>query len=201
MNFAFFDSNSASIKYAKQSGFTLVEIAIVLVIIGLLLGGIIKGREMIQNTKVKHAVNQAKSLAAAIYAYQDKYGALPGDDPNAKTNLAGGVGGCVADDIENGNGGGTITEYWYAVEHLACANLIKGSYNGVDQHVKSIIGREVLVYYETISGYTGNVIRFSSVPPYIGLGLDKALDDGIYNTGSVRANGDYTALRHVGYFY
>ena len=65
----------------QQSGFTLVEIAIVLVIIGLLLGGILKGQELINSAKVKNLANDFRVIPTYIYAYQDKYRALPGDDP------------------------------------------------------------------------------------------------------------------------
>ena len=69
---------------AKQSGFTLVEIAIVLVIIGLLLGGILKGQEMITQAKIKNVISDFSGIAAAQYGYQDRYRALPGNDPGAK---------------------------------------------------------------------------------------------------------------------
>lgn len=64
----------------KQKGFTLVEIAIVLVIIGLLLGGVLKGQEMIENARVKDAVNVMKGVQTAYIAYQDRYKAIPGDE-------------------------------------------------------------------------------------------------------------------------
>ena len=70
---------------ARQSGFTLVEIAIVLVIIGLLLGGILKGQEMITQAKIKNLINDFNGLSAAMYSYQDRYRALPGDELNATT--------------------------------------------------------------------------------------------------------------------
>src|SRR5665647_3929364 len=69
----------------KQTGFTLVEIAIVLVIIGLLLGGILKGQEMITQAKIKNVVNDFNGITAAVNSYQDRYKALPGDDLNAAT--------------------------------------------------------------------------------------------------------------------
>jgi len=69
----------------KQAGFTLVEIAIVLVIIGLLLGGILKGQEMITQAKIKNVVNDFNGITAAVNSYQDRYKALPGDDLNAPT--------------------------------------------------------------------------------------------------------------------
>src|SRR5580692_1518976 len=66
-----------------QSGYTLVEIAIVLVIIGLLLGGVLKGQELIYNQKVKSTYDNYRQFTAAMYGYQDRYKALPGDDAQA----------------------------------------------------------------------------------------------------------------------
>ena len=70
-----------------QSGFTLVEIAIVLVIIGLLLGGVLKGQELINSAKVKTLVNDFKTVPLYIYGYQDKFKALPGDDAAATAHV------------------------------------------------------------------------------------------------------------------
>ena len=67
----------------RQAGFTLVEIAIVLVIIGLLLGGILKGQEMIIQAKVKNSITDFSGVSAAYYGYQDRYRAIPGDDIGA----------------------------------------------------------------------------------------------------------------------
>jgi prepilin-type N-terminal cleavage/methylation domain-containing protein len=63
----------------KQSGFTLVEIAIVLVIIGLLLGGVLKGQELINSAKVKNFATDFRNVPLFIYGYQDKFRKLPGD--------------------------------------------------------------------------------------------------------------------------
>ncbi len=64
----------------RQAGFTLVEIAIVVVIVGMLLAAVLKGREIILNAKIKQLENDYKGISAAIYTYQDRYKALPGDD-------------------------------------------------------------------------------------------------------------------------
>src|SRR5690349_10539101 len=69
----------------RQSGFTLVEIAIVLVIIGLLLGGILKGQEMITQAKIKNTMADFTGISAAYHGYQDRYRAIPGDDSGAAT--------------------------------------------------------------------------------------------------------------------
>ena len=83
----------ASLMKTKQAGFTLVEIAIVLVIIGLLLGGILKGQEMITQAKIKNVIADFSGVSAAYHGYQDRYRAIPGDDPNAAGALDGGAGG------------------------------------------------------------------------------------------------------------
>jgi prepilin-type N-terminal cleavage/methylation domain-containing protein len=74
-------------KIKSDKGFTLVELAIVLVIIGLILAGIIKGQELITNAKIKRAYNTQKEIAAAVYTYFDRYQYYPGDDPQAATRF------------------------------------------------------------------------------------------------------------------
>lgn len=70
-------------KLQNQKGFTLVEIAIVLVIIGLLLGGVLKGQEMINSAKIKSDTDGLKSLQASAYAYRDRMGFYPGSARSA----------------------------------------------------------------------------------------------------------------------
>lgn len=85
----------------NQKGFTLVEIAIVLVIIGLLLGGVLKGQEMIENTRIKSIVNDMNGISAAYNSYLDRYRALPGDELSATMTARGwGATGAAGD----GNG-------------------------------------------------------------------------------------------------
>ncbi|UCG19279.1 MAG: prepilin-type N-terminal cleavage/methylation domain-containing protein, partial [Thiotrichales bacterium] len=64
----------------QQKGFTLVEMAIVLVIIGLLLGGVLKGQELIDNSKIKSIASDTSMMQAAINGYQDRFRAIPGDE-------------------------------------------------------------------------------------------------------------------------
>jgi prepilin-type N-terminal cleavage/methylation domain-containing protein len=66
-------------KIQQQKGFTLVELAIVMVIIGLLIGGILKGQELIQNARVTATMAQVQAIKAATIAFQDRYNGLPGD--------------------------------------------------------------------------------------------------------------------------
>jgi len=112
----------------KQSGFTLVEIAIVLVIIGLLLGGILKGQEMIVSSQVRNLITQGDGVTAAVFAFRDRYEALPGDFNAATTNIP----NCVAP-CGNGNGNGVFNddaERGNAWSHLGLAGFLNGSFNG-----------------------------------------------------------------------
>lgn len=99
----------------KQSGFTLVEIAIVLVIIGLLLGGVLKGQELINSAKVKNMANDFRNIPIFIYGYQDKFKRLPGDDVSAVTNVGAAAG-------HNGNGNGVIQGAWDETNPAAANN-------------------------------------------------------------------------------
>src|SRR5689334_1845500 len=76
-------------KRQRQSGFTLVEIAIVLVIMGLLVGGIMKGQELIVGARVKRLANDFRLVPTYLCGYQDKFKALPGDDADVTTHVSG----------------------------------------------------------------------------------------------------------------
>ena len=115
----------------KQAGFTLIEIAIVLVIIGLLLGGVLKGQELITSARVRNLISQQDGVKAAYLGFLDRFRALPGDYSNASTTIAN-----VANSANgNNNGqiqpivpGGGIDEHIAAWDHLSKAGFINGSY-------------------------------------------------------------------------
>ena len=110
----------------KQAGFTLIEIAIVLVIIGLLLGGVLKGQELINTARVRALNNSVDGVTAAWFSFQDRYRAYPGDYSTAQAtiNLPGvTVGG-------NANGQvSTAIEAAMVWVHLEAAGYITGGYN------------------------------------------------------------------------
>ncbi|MCU0811384.1 MAG: prepilin-type N-terminal cleavage/methylation domain-containing protein [Thiobacillaceae bacterium] len=114
----------------RQSGFTLIEIAIVLVIIGLLLGGILKGQELINSARVKNLASDFRNIPLFIYGYQDKFKALPGDDPRADTNVNGVLAtvgtkgnGVIEGTWNSTNAGDESVLFW---QHVRLAGLAPG---------------------------------------------------------------------------
>ena len=191
----------------NQSGFTLIEIAIVLVIIGLLLGGVLKGQELINSAKVKNLANDFKNIPVFIYGYQDKYKALPGDDIAVVTH----VGGVLATTPPNTQGNGIIDgewntttqtdESWLFWQHIRLAGFGPGSTdttnaNG-DYIPKNAVGGIIGVTNSTTNspitaapssgpGIKGTYIVCSgSIPGKFAKQLDTTLDDGNTATGSV----------------
>ncbi|MDH5473524.1 MAG: prepilin-type N-terminal cleavage/methylation domain-containing protein [Gammaproteobacteria bacterium] len=176
----------------QQSGFTLIEIAIVLVIIGLLLGGVLKGQEMMTNAKIKRGVNDYNGMSAAIFSYLDRYSALPGDDPNANgrwasvapTNgtLGDGIiaGACTsvtntdetAAVIENLRQSGLVSGTGYAKPNNAFTGVICIEDGGIGTTVTTTI--------------TGTMVCMNQVEGKIGEILDLQLDDGVGDTGEVQ---------------
>jgi prepilin-type N-terminal cleavage/methylation domain-containing protein len=122
----------------NQTGFTLIEIAIVLVIIGLLLGGVLKGQELINSAKVKNLAGDFKNIPVFIYGYQDKFKALPGDQTqtrldtqftpagtaDASTTVA-----TLSNGVINGNWNATTaaSESFVFWQHVRLAGLAPGS--------------------------------------------------------------------------
>src|SRR5213595_216102 len=100
----------------RQQGFTLVEIAIVLVIIGLLLGGILKGQEMINQAKIKNVIADFSGISAAYHGYVDRYKKIPGDDP------------CAGGAVTMGNCG-TTTGRWTGATAGNGSGIVDGKYN------------------------------------------------------------------------
>jgi prepilin-type N-terminal cleavage/methylation domain-containing protein len=180
----------------KQRGFSLAEIAIVLVIIGLLLGGVLKAQEMVTQTKIKRVIADLTGVSAAVYHYVDRYGMLPGDDRDA-ARWSGAAAGNGNGAIEGGYASPTVTDesrrFW---DHLRRAGFVSGS--GTDNPLNSVMGK---IGVQTGDGNGGGVLGAApgvglinthilcsaNLPDRVAAAVDLQMDDGRGTSGSVRA--------------
>jgi prepilin-type N-terminal cleavage/methylation domain-containing protein len=175
-----------------QKGFTLVEIAIVLVIIGLLLGGILKGQEMITQAKIKNVTADFSGISAAYYGYQDRYRAIPGDDKDAATRWAGATAGTGNGQVAGKYNSTTDTDesrMWW--DHLRRAGFVAG--NGFQQPFNAVTG---MIGVQTgdgaatpgtaLGGFGGLIVCSAGLPDKIAIAVDTQMDDGVIGTGTVR---------------
>ena len=185
----------------NQAGFTLIEIAIVLVIIGLLLGGVLKGQELINSAKVKNLAGDFKNIPVFIYGYQDKYKALPGDDAGVAAHLTGGTicSPVAANQCAAGNG--IIDGVWNATsvtsesfvfwQHVRLAGFAPGPTDTTAANYlpKNAVGGTIGITNAAntaIAGLTGSYIICSdAIAGKFAKQLDTLLDDGNTATGSL----------------
>ncbi|HQT25173.1 MAG TPA: type II secretion system protein [Burkholderiales bacterium] len=180
----------------KQSGFTLVEIAIVLVIIGLILAAVLKGQEMITQGKIKGAINDFNAVMTAYNGYQDRYRAIPGDDPNASarwttagfTPTGATVGNGIVDGNYNDSAAAPSEANFFWME-LRLANFYTGSTAsasaGLTQPENAVGG--IIGVQNGALGMSGLSICMSAVVYKIAQAVDTQLDDGHAATGTLRA--------------
>ncbi len=187
----------------KQTGFTLIELAIVLVIIGLLLGGVLRGQELINSARVKSLTRDFQNTQVYLYGYQDRFRSIPGDDGNAAARLPGPPPAISAIGANANNGqidgvwndpvaaGSEAILFW---QHVRMAGLAPGptalgaaAFEPVNAN-NGRIGIQSLAVAPPIVGMTGSYVVCSDL--IVGrdaLQIDTTLDDGETSTGNIRA--------------
>jgi prepilin-type N-terminal cleavage/methylation domain-containing protein len=185
----------------REQGFTLIEIAIVLVIIGLLLGGVLKGQELITGARVRNLIQQQDGVKAAYFGFMDRYRAMPGDYLNADTAIATGlINGDGDGQIEVANG--TNNESVLVWAHLSRSGFINGSYTynatiNDTSNPRNPYGGPVELMHDGIygAGTTGgtgaaapnalrpNLKTGTRIPAQIIAEIDRKVDDGLPDAG------------------
>jgi prepilin-type N-terminal cleavage/methylation domain-containing protein len=153
-------------------GFTLVELSIGLVIIGLLTGAILGGVQMIGNAKVRRTVKDLQGLNSAVYTFYDKMQRLPGD---ANSDGSFDKDASVWTDLEAEQLGNRVKKSPFGVAYV---------FDFADATKAKTTNRE------------GNLISVS-IPADVAKSIDTQMDDGVYNKGVITAAKDYSGKAPV----
>jgi len=175
---------------SRQKGLTLVEVAIAILIVGLLLATLLKGQEMIAQARVKSAIVDFTGTFAAYYGYQDRYRALPGDDVKAGrwAGATPGNGDGVVSGTYTSSTGGAESRLWW--DHVRRAGFVAGS--GEQQPFNQLSGIVGVQFGDaaggsTLGGFTQLVVCSTNLPDKIAAAVDLQIDDGAGDAGKIRA--------------
>jgi prepilin-type N-terminal cleavage/methylation domain-containing protein len=187
----------------RQGGFSLPEILIVLALIALLVGGMVMGGGIVADSRIKSLARDLDGLTLAVAIYADRYGALPGDDPQAELRWAGRAKNGTGDRRISGTyeapppasdplttltidaTTGESLNFWW---HLRLADLVVAPPQSVTQvaqplnHFYGVVGVE----WGSL-GFPGLAVCAANLPGDVAIGIEMRLDDGNPRRGSIRA--------------
>ena len=191
-----------------KRGFTLIELSVVLIIIGILLAaGYNRYESSINSAKIVDTVSILNNLSSATKEYKAKFRSLPGDDPTASTSMS----GLAATENGNGNGEVEIAELMLVSKHLSIAGITKGGqgnllmaapFSGQFGRIWIVSAALATSGNSPCSGGTPvnnstplsnarNVVLFENLPGDVAMAIDQKLDDGVFNTGNIRGSAIY----------
>lgn len=176
----------------KTRGFTLVEMAVVLSVVGLLLGSALKSTTLIERAQAKRLQKDFDTVKTAVFLYQDQYKAIPGDDAHANSHVHAEI---------NGNGDHRLDGVWTDAPgasseagnfwmHLESAGLLNGN---AHQNISmtNLFGGAMGVQSgmtPPIAKLNGQLIMCSAgISGTLAVELDQRMDDGNTATGDMMA--------------
>lgn len=177
----------------RQRGFTLVELAVVLVIIGLMIGAVVKGQAMIEDAKQKRLMEHLQGISTAYFSYYKTFNSYPGDDAN--THGWAGVAAGDADTFIEGSATSADGESQEAWQALRYAGLLTGdpAGTGLSSLPSHPYGSKIGLSNRMFAGIgQRNYILADNVPGSVGEMVDFKYDDGEFSTGMVQADQAYT---------
>lgn len=208
--------NKTSHKNKRNSGFSLVELSVSLTIIGLLVAGVMSGKELIGMSELRSGLSESQEINSAIKQFELTYNALPGDMDNADEFWS---------STSNGNNDGEVdiaNEQFLAIQHLGLAKLIDGEYIGKPTSspvyqiektvIKSNLGGGSATSFSCcgtsrglpfknkihIFGIHNGDYMTGAITPVEALWLDNKTDDGIPDTGKTASQGVYNTNFSIG---
>ena len=184
---------------ARRNGFTLIELSMVMVVIGLLAAGILVGRQMLKAAELRSVATDSIRFKTEFGAFKLKYNGIPGDLRNATSFFGGSV--------TNGNGNRRIDyllgepgEEYLAWNHLSAADMVDGSYDGTPSSLpkSKVSGGLYRISYQTsVYGKNGHMISLNAMntvlsrahnallSPIDAYSVDAKIDDGLADKGRV----------------
>lgn len=175
-----------------QHGFSLVEAAVVLVVIGIILGAVLQGRSLIESAEFKSFSRDLRETRGAFHNFRDRYNALPGDFSEADERLG-------LDSSDNGNGNGVINggpdcsvagaESCLAWQHLRAAGMLDGNptTDGAEAGRQHPYGGVIASFFTGDDGNAvfGHKILITDVPVEVAERLDREEDNELCSTGRI----------------
>lgn len=198
--------SSSLLRQPRYGGFTLVEMAIVLVIVGLILSGVFKGQALVDSARVRSMATEIDGIRTAWLSFQDRYRSLPGDFPKAPLQ--------IDSDATAGNGNGRIdaaAERAGVWQQLSLAGFISGTFDGSQASVGTASDVQCgpnTCPQNPFSGYykisysaqaadaansANEIYTGAGVPVNILSQIDLRLDDGNATTGRFRVHREFAS--------
>jgi prepilin-type N-terminal cleavage/methylation domain-containing protein len=179
-------------NFRNNKGFTLIEMAIVLVIIGIILGAVLKGGDLIDNAKEKKFKSEISTLVTSYYNYYDKYGRIPGDDNTAAARWAAAPAATSGNNNGLINTAGEIAAQTGALDHLRRAGFINDQPTNTATAFTSLVYNGVTINFDSAL----SVAQFGKGSNYLSIAgmsdddmgaYDTKYDDGVSSTGDVQS--------------